>query len=67
VWSGYSIPKALQGCDLMAARIGLFPLFNCWDGVFMENVWKVHGNEHADVPHDSEVVQVHGRDYAHVA
>ncbi len=43
VWVGYpNLLKALELCDKMNERIDDFPVFNCRDGVFMENVWGVH-------------------------
>lgn len=36
------IPKALRRCDNITGYISDFPLFNCYDGVFMENIWGVH-------------------------
>jgi len=42
-WVGYSnLIEALGLCDGMSGRMDQFPLFNCHDGVFMENVWGVH-------------------------
>lgn len=40
---GYkNLTAALKKCDAVAARLKDFPLFNCQDGVFMENIWAVH-------------------------
>lgn len=40
---GYkNLTKALQTCDEAIATIPGFPSFNCYDGVFMENIWAVH-------------------------
>ena len=40
---GYpNLIKALEVCDEMGKRIDEFPLYNCRDGVFMENIWGVH-------------------------
>lgn len=41
-WNKYSVPDALANCDATAARMESFAPFNCYDGVFMENVWKLH-------------------------
>lgn len=42
-WSGYaSLTTALKDCDKLATLSNRFPLYNCHDGVFMENVWAVH-------------------------
>lgn len=41
--SGYkNLMEALLLCDQVDLPSGLFPLFNCYDGVFMENIWAVH-------------------------
>jgi hypothetical protein len=40
---GYkNLVKALQTCDQAAISMPGFPAFNCYDGVFMENIWAVH-------------------------
>ena len=42
-WFGYkNLTKALESCDMMQKDDLRFPLFNCHDGVFMENLWGVH-------------------------
>ena len=42
-WFGYkNLIKALETCDMMQKDDPRFPLFNCHDGVFMENLWGVH-------------------------
>lgn len=48
-WHDYDLLKALDMCDEMAqnyasttSKTANFPYFNCYDGVFMENVWGVH-------------------------
>lgn len=33
---------ALKTCDEAITTIPNFPAFNCYDGVFMENIWAVH-------------------------
>lgn len=41
--AGYkNLPDALEMCDLVQEEEGDFPEFNCYDGVFMENIWAVH-------------------------
>ncbi|MBA3733149.1 hypothetical protein H0W91_02105 [Patescibacteria group bacterium] len=40
---GYkNLTLALDTCDKVGKAIKEFPLFNCYDGVFMENIWAVH-------------------------
>lgn len=40
---GYAnLTKALTSCDKLASLSKNFPLYNCHDGVFMENIWAVH-------------------------
>lgn len=42
-WEDYaSLPKALADCDSVAALSSEFTVYNCYDGVFMENNWAVH-------------------------
>lgn len=42
-YDGYAnLTKALKDCDEMVVRSERFPLYNCHDGVFMENIWAVH-------------------------
>lgn len=42
-WDGYkNLPAALADCDKVAASSDKFPVYNCYDGVFMENNWAVH-------------------------
>ena len=42
-WVGYKeLPAALQKCDQLSRMNRRFPIFNCYDGVFMENLWAVH-------------------------
>jgi len=44
-YSGYkNLTEALKLCDQVSLPSGLFPFFNCYDGVFMENIWAVHDN-----------------------
>jgi len=41
--AGYkNLPEALKTCDEAAAQMPRLPAFNCYDGVFMENIWAVH-------------------------
>lgn len=43
---GYSkLVDALKLCDKVDLPGGRFPMFNCYDGVFMENIWAVHEGE----------------------
>lgn len=42
-WVGYvNLTSALLECDKLSDQSQNFPLYNCHDGVFMENVWAVH-------------------------
>ncbi len=42
-FSGYkNLTQALKMCDKVQTTVSDFPLFNCHDGVFMENIWAVH-------------------------
>lgn len=42
-WGGYkNFIAALTACDDLATKSANFPLYNCHDGAFMENVWAVH-------------------------
>lgn len=42
-WVGYPrLTKALEECDSLSKISDNFPLYNCHDGVFMENIWAVH-------------------------
>lgn len=45
-WNKYSLTDALTACDTIAARQSGLSAFNCYDGVFMEKIWKVHGHGH---------------------
>ncbi len=43
---GYkNLTQALKKCDSMVDRFSNFPAFNCYDGVFMENIWAVHNGK----------------------
>ena len=45
-WTGYALlPQAATHCERFGDRDARFPTFNCYDGVFMENVWGVHSGE----------------------
>lgn len=47
-WFGYAnIPKALSKCDEVSGYSAKFPIFSCYDGIFMENVWAVHNGSPA--------------------
>lgn len=37
--------KSLELCDQVEFSSGQFPKFNCYDGVFMENIWGVHDGQ----------------------
>jgi hypothetical protein len=41
-WHDYNLVKGAEMCDELGARVEGFAYFNCYDGVFMENVWGVH-------------------------
>ncbi len=41
-WQDYDLVKASQMCDELGSKVDNFPSFNCYDGVFMENLWGVH-------------------------
>lgn len=42
-WNGYAnLTRALESCDKVGDLSKDFPLFNCYDGVFMENIWAIH-------------------------
>ena len=41
-WHDYDLLKALLMCDELSGKDPDFPAFNCYDGVFMENLWGVH-------------------------
>lgn len=45
VWKNNSIPDALAVCDSLAKDIDSFVPLNCYDGVFMENIWGPHLHE----------------------
>lgn len=45
-FAGYaSLLQALEGCDEAGQQSPGMPLFNCYDGVFMENVWGIHDGQ----------------------
>jgi len=45
-WIGYAnLPAALEECDMVVQRIPEFLVYNCHDGVFMENIWGTHDGE----------------------
>jgi len=46
-WYKHGVKEALFRCDALAANLDHFTAFNCYDGVFMENVWNLHHHEHA--------------------
>lgn len=42
-WLGYKkLPAALMQCEFLHTQDPSFPIFNCQDGIFMENLWAVH-------------------------
>lgn len=42
-YAGYkNLLEALKRCDKVGESSAGFPLFNCHDGVFMENIWGLH-------------------------
>ena len=41
-WHDYDLVKGAEMCDELGAKVENFAHFNCYDGVFMENVWGVH-------------------------
>ncbi len=41
-WQDYDLIKAAKMCDELGSKTQNFPYFNCYDGVFMENIWGVH-------------------------
>lgn len=44
-WHDYDLLKGLEMCDELGSKTSNFAYFNCYDGVFMENVWGVHGGK----------------------
>ena len=42
-WQDYDLIKSLKMCDELGGLVENFANFNCYDGVFMENLWGVHG------------------------
>jgi hypothetical protein len=42
VWNDYDLVKALSMCDKLGEISKNLPLVNCYDGVFMENIFSVH-------------------------
>ena len=44
-WNDYDLISALPMCDELGDKGGNVPLFNCYDGVFMENLFGVHAGE----------------------
>ena len=43
VWFDYpNLVESLHACDQIGSKKKAFPLFNCYDGIFMENIWGVH-------------------------
>jgi hypothetical protein len=47
-WYGYkNLDQALKECDSIAKQSENFPIFNCYDGAFMENQWGLHDDADA--------------------
>lgn len=43
---GYAnLDRGLKQCEVLAEKVPAFPLYNCLDGGFMENIWAVHEGE----------------------
>jgi hypothetical protein len=53
-WYKHAVKEALFRCDALAGSIDHFTAFNCYDGVFMENVWNLHHHEHGAQPQKME-------------
>jgi hypothetical protein len=45
-WGQYDLVSALSRCDELEREVPEFTSFNCYDGVFMENIWRLHGHNH---------------------
>jgi len=44
-FDGYkNLTQALADCDIVSQESKDFPTYNCYDGVFMENIWGIHNN-----------------------
>ena len=41
-WHDYDLVKGAEMCDQLGEKVKNFYYFNCYDGVFMENIWGVH-------------------------
>ncbi len=42
-YAGYkNVVEALKTCDVAEKTMPQFPVYNCYDGIFMENIWAVH-------------------------
>lgn len=41
-WQDYDLVKAAEMCDELGSQVENFGYPNCYDGVFMENIWGVH-------------------------
>ena len=44
-WQDYDLVKAAEMCDELGKNVKNFAYPNCYDGVFMENIWGVHGGK----------------------
>ena len=40
-----NLDRGLKQCTILGEKIENFPVFNCLDGAFMENIWAVHEGE----------------------
>ena len=57
VWKNNSIQDALATCDSLAAEVDHFVPLNCYDGVFMENVWELHHHHEHGAQHEQGAPQ----------
>ncbi|MEX0919198.1 MAG: hypothetical protein WDZ64_00410 [Parcubacteria group bacterium] len=48
VWHDYNLVKGAEMCDALGEKLNTFYYNNCYDGVFMENVWGVHDGAPSD-------------------
>lgn len=47
-WHDYDLVKAGLMCDALGEKLDTFYYNNCYDGVFMENIWGVHDGSLSD-------------------
>lgn len=50
-WTRYDLPEALRLCDELADALRDFHAFNCYDGGFMENAWRLHHGDASGTVH----------------